>query len=85
MQLMILVDDAGGEWPVIGHAPWNGCNLADFVMPFFLFIVGMAIPLSLKVRPSVRPCCSSHVHALSASIGVPFYTLLHATMSSVKY
>jgi len=24
-------------------------NLADFVMPFFLFIVGMAIPLSLKV------------------------------------
>lgn len=47
---MILVDGAGGEWPVIGHAPWDGCNLADFVMPFFLFIVGMAIPLSLKVR-----------------------------------
>jgi heparan-alpha-glucosaminide N-acetyltransferase len=46
---MILVDDAGGEWPAIGHAPWNGCNLADFVMPFFLFIVGMTIPLSLKV------------------------------------
>ncbi|KAL2254144.1 UNVERIFIED_CONTAM: putative U6 snRNA-associated Sm-like protein LSm4 [Sesamum indicum] len=46
--LMILVDDAGGEWPVIGHAPWNGCNLADFVMPFFLFIVGMAIPLAFK-------------------------------------
>lgn len=46
---MILVDDAGGEWPMIGHAPWNGCNLADFVMPFFLFIVGMAIALALKV------------------------------------
>uniref|UniRef100_A0A0E0FYD8 Heparan-alpha-glucosaminide N-acetyltransferase catalytic domain-containing protein n=1 Tax=Oryza nivara TaxID=4536 RepID=A0A0E0FYD8_ORYNI len=51
--LMILVDGAGGEWPVIGHAPWNGCNLADFVMPFFLFIVGMAIPLSLKVLRSL--------------------------------
>ncbi|KAM3335208.1 hypothetical protein ACQJBY_029553 [Aegilops geniculata] len=49
--LMILVDGAGGEWPVIGHAPWHGCNLADFVMPFFLFIVGMAIPLSLKRIP----------------------------------
>ncbi|XP_065853498.1 uncharacterized protein [Euphorbia lathyris] len=46
--LMILVDDGGGEWPMIGHAPWNGCNLADFVMPFFLFIVGMAIPLAFK-------------------------------------
>ncbi|XP_038988692.1 heparan-alpha-glucosaminide N-acetyltransferase isoform X2 [Phoenix dactylifera] len=50
--MMILVDGAGGEWPVIGHAPWNGCNLADFVMPFFLFIVGMAIPLSLKRIPN---------------------------------
>ncbi|XP_056699545.1 uncharacterized protein [Spinacia oleracea] len=49
--LMILVDDAGGEWPMIAHAPWNGCNLADFVMPFFLFIVGMAIPLALKRVP----------------------------------
>ncbi|CAM8891691.1 unnamed protein product [Rhodiola kirilowii] len=50
--VMILVDDAGGEWPVIGHAPWNGCNLADFVMPFFLFIVGVAVALSLKRIPS---------------------------------
>ncbi|KAJ9681883.1 hypothetical protein PVL29_017989 [Vitis rotundifolia] len=49
--LMILVDDAGGEWPMIGHAPWNGCNLADFVMPFFLFIVGVAIALALKRIP----------------------------------
>ncbi|XP_004230240.1 uncharacterized protein [Solanum lycopersicum] len=49
--LMVLVDDAGGEWPMIGHAPWNGCNLADFVMPFFLFIVGMAIALALKRIP----------------------------------
>ncbi|KAE8786454.1 heparan-alpha-glucosaminide N-acetyltransferase [Hordeum vulgare] len=45
---MILVDGAGGEWPDIRHAPWHSCNLADFVMPFFLFIVGMTIPLSLK-------------------------------------
>ncbi|KAL4370213.1 hypothetical protein S245_019060 [Arachis hypogaea] len=50
--LMVLVDDAGGQWPMIGHAPWNGCNLADFVMPFFLFIVGMAIPLALKRIPN---------------------------------
>ncbi|XP_008454037.2 uncharacterized protein LOC103494580 isoform X1 [Cucumis melo] len=50
--LMILVDDAGGEWPMIGHAPWYGCNLADFVMPFFLFIVGMAIALALKRIPN---------------------------------
>ncbi|XP_040372575.1 heparan-alpha-glucosaminide N-acetyltransferase isoform X2 [Rosa chinensis] len=51
VSLMILVDDAGGEWPMIGHAPWNGCHLADFVMPFFLFIVGTSIALSLKRIP----------------------------------
>ncbi|XP_057962815.1 uncharacterized protein LOC131154213 isoform X2 [Malania oleifera] len=50
--LMILVDDAGGEWPMISHVPWNGCNLADFVMPFFLFIVGMSIALALKRIPN---------------------------------
>lgn len=45
---MILVDKAGGVYPSIDHAPWNGCTLADFVMPFFLFIVGVAIALALK-------------------------------------
>ena len=49
LQLMILVDDAGGAYPRIDHSPWNGCTLADFVMPFFLFIVGVAIALALKV------------------------------------
>jgi len=49
VQLMVLVDDAGGAYPRIDHSPWNGCTLADFVMPFFLFIVGVAIALALKV------------------------------------
>lgn len=47
---MILVDDAGGAYERIDHSPWNGCTLADFVMPFFLFIVGVAIALALKVN-----------------------------------
>ncbi|KAL8526140.1 hypothetical protein ACS0TY_015389 [Phlomoides rotata] len=51
--LMILVDDGGGAYPRIDHSPWNGCTLADFVMPFFLFIVGVAIALALKKIPSV--------------------------------
>lgn len=51
VQLMVLVDDAGGAYPRIDHSPWNGCTLADFVMPFFLFIVGVAIALALKVEP----------------------------------
>ncbi|KAK4281519.1 hypothetical protein QN277_013000 [Acacia crassicarpa] len=52
--LMVLVDDAGGAWPRIDHSPWNGCTLADFVMPFFLFIVGVAIALALKRVPKMK-------------------------------
>ncbi|KAJ4972705.1 hypothetical protein NE237_005879 [Protea cynaroides] len=46
--LMILVDDAGGILPEINHSPWNGVTLADFVMPFFLFIVGVSLGLAYK-------------------------------------
>jgi predicted acyltransferase len=83
VQLMILVDGAGGEWPVIGHAPWNGCNLADFVMPFFLFIVGMAIPLSLKVRSS---CLTLLLYMPCLHQAMSLSTLcLDATTPSVKF
>ncbi|OAY67520.1 Heparan-alpha-glucosaminide N-acetyltransferase [Ananas comosus] len=46
--LMILVDDAGGAFPAINHAPWFGVTLADFVMPFFLFIIGVSVALVFK-------------------------------------
>ncbi|KAH9306606.1 hypothetical protein KI387_011010 [Taxus chinensis] len=49
--LMILVDDAGGALPAINHSPWDGVTLADFVMPFFLFIVGVALGLVYKNVP----------------------------------
>ncbi|OIW12823.1 hypothetical protein TanjilG_24756 [Lupinus angustifolius] len=49
--LMILVDDAGGIIPEINHSPWNGLTLADYVMPFFLFIVGVSLALTYKKLP----------------------------------
>ncbi|KAK9062726.1 hypothetical protein SSX86_019915 [Deinandra increscens subsp. villosa] len=52
--VMILVDDAGGVYERMDHSPWNGCTLADFVLPFFLFIVGVAIALALKRVPNTK-------------------------------
>lgn len=46
--LMIVVDEAGGLIPAINHSPWNGLTLADFVMPFFLFMVGVSLGLVYK-------------------------------------
>ncbi len=48
---MILVNSPGSwdyVYPWLGHASWNGCNFADLVFPFFLFIVGLSIVFSLK-------------------------------------
>ena len=43
MALMLLVDVAGDNISWLGHAKWSGLNLADFVMPAFLFTMGSAI------------------------------------------
>ncbi|KAL2535256.1 hypothetical protein Fot_16647 [Forsythia ovata] len=50
--LMILVDDAGKAFPSINHAPWFGVTIADFVMPFFLFGVGVSVSLVFKKVPN---------------------------------
>ncbi|XP_051206108.1 uncharacterized protein [Lolium perenne] len=49
--LMIIVDDAGSFLPAMNHSPWDGVTTADFVMPFFLFIVGVALALAYKRVP----------------------------------
>jgi predicted acyltransferase len=34
------------------HHPWNGLRFWDLIQPFFMFIVGVAMPFSLKKRLS---------------------------------
>lgn len=50
---MVLVNNPG-TWSAIysplEHAEWNGWTPTDLVFPFFLFIVGVAITLSLGKR-----------------------------------
>ncbi len=49
---MILVNNGAGPgtYPPLLHAPWDGWTLTDLVFPFFLLIVGVAIPFSLGKR-----------------------------------
>lgn len=51
MAVMLLVDYTGACYPAIDHAPWDGIHLADFVMPFFLWVSGVGMSISLRVRP----------------------------------
>lgn len=49
---MIVVNSPGTDdvYPLIEHAPWHGCTLADFVFPSFLVIMGFSLSLSLRRR-----------------------------------
>jgi predicted acyltransferase len=50
---MILVNNPGtwrAVYPPLRHAEWHGWTPTDLVFPFFLFIVGVAIPLALGRR-----------------------------------
>jgi len=51
MALMVLVNNPGGPsyWP-LQHSAWNGWTPTDVVFPSFLWIVGVAMTLSLSRR-----------------------------------
>jgi predicted acyltransferase len=48
--LMTIVNnpgDWGNVYPPLLHADWHGCTLTDLVFPFFVFIMGVAVPLAM--------------------------------------
>lgn len=50
---MMLVNNPGtwsAVYPPLEHSPWHGWTFTDTIFPFFLWIVGVAIPLSTSRR-----------------------------------
>ncbi len=50
---MIVVNNPGSwsyVYPPLAHAEWHGWTPTDLIFPFFLFIMGVAIPLALGRR-----------------------------------
>lgn len=50
---MILVNNPGNwnyVYPALQHAEWHGWTPTDLVYPFFLFIIGVAMPFSFSRR-----------------------------------
>ncbi len=50
---MILVNNPGSfvdAYPQLRHAAWNGWTLTDWIFPFFLWIVGVAMTFSFAKR-----------------------------------
>lgn len=50
---MVLVNnpgDWGALYPPLAHAAWHGWTFTDTIFPFFLFIVGVSMTISLDAR-----------------------------------
>ncbi|MCF7808326.1 MAG: heparan-alpha-glucosaminide N-acetyltransferase domain-containing protein [Candidatus Marinimicrobia bacterium] len=50
---MILINNPGSFdfiWPPLAHSEWHGWTFADLVFPAFLFLMGVALPVSTKKR-----------------------------------
>ena len=82
---MVLVNNPGSwrhvYWP-LRHAEWHGFTPTDMVFPFFLFIVGVSIPLALGPRlesggPKARSALVGRILRRSAAI-FALGLLLHA-------
>lgn len=46
--LMIFVNYGCGGYEILDHAVWNGLHVADVIFPWFLWIMGVCIPISLS-------------------------------------
>lgn len=56
ISIMIFVNYGGGQYWFFKHTPWNGLTIADLVFPWFLWIMGASIAISL--RSQLRSCLS---------------------------
>lgn len=76
--LMILVNNPG-DWghiyPVLKHADWNGCTLADLVFPFFIFTMGVSFVISTQKRLESQPRNKIILHIFYRSIVLFFLGL----------
>ena len=81
---MVLVNNPGGSpvyWP-LDHAEWNGLTPTDWIFPFFLFIVGVSISISLGKRVAEKPDASAYWKIVSRAASI---YLLGAALSIIPF
>ena len=79
---MVLVNNPGTWSSIYGplkHAEWHGITPTDYIFPFFLFIVGVAIPIALKKRLEVGATRGIYLKIITRSAAI-FLTGLAMSM-----
>ncbi len=95
---MILVNNPGtwsAIYPQLEHAKWNGWTFTDWIFPFFLFIVGVAMVFSFAKRKesgAAKPDLYKQIVTRSAKIfllglflnGFPFGLLFGHHFAAIR-
>jgi predicted acyltransferase len=84
---MIIVNNPGNGsfYEPLEHAPWHGWTLTDLVFPFFLFIVGVAIPFSFAKRRQTESRGEMFLHVWARALSLVLLGLLLATWSTAAH
>ena len=67
---MVLVNNPGTWSAIYGplkHADWHGITPTDYIFPFFLFIVGVAVPIAFSKRIAAGITCDTYVKIFARS------------------
>ena len=90
---MVLVNNPGTWSAIYGplkHAEWHGITPTDYIFPFFLFIVGVAIPIALSKRVAAGVTRDGYFKIISRSFlifalgilmsAIPFFNFAETTI-----
>lgn len=56
-KFLIIIMSIKGGYKYLQHVPWHGITIADFVFPWFLWIMGFSIPLATHSLISKPNAC----------------------------
>jgi predicted acyltransferase len=91
---MLLVNDPG-DWghvfAPLEHSAWNGCTPTDLIFPFFLFVAGVSIALSVGLRIDSGTDIAALGRAVLVralrivALGLALHALAHWTMGTPAF
>ncbi|MBC7900694.1 MAG: DUF5009 domain-containing protein [Saprospiraceae bacterium] len=85
---MVLVNNPGTWSAIYGplkHAEWHGITPTDYIFPFFLFIVGVAIPMALTRRIETGITRDVYFKIVSRSITIFLVSLIISALPFFNY